>query len=132
MYLQPLLKYSCLCLIYIFYIDCINQIQFDKFANLIFKNALILVNDLYTCIIVSFKIWIINYIFRCVDDAVKFPGLETFPTSSYAVKQIISREIDLEKLRKRTHLAGLNYVTEEVNQFDDNEKNISTPKSSKG
>lgn len=72
------------------------------------------------------------YVYRCVDEAVKFPGLETFPSSSYAVKQIISREIELEKLRKRTPLADLNYATEEIDQFDDNEKNISTPKSVKG
>lgn len=78
-----------------------------------------------------FKSW--NYCgFRCVDEAVKFPGLETFPTSSYAVKQIISREIELEKLRKRMPLAELNYVNEEIDWFDEDEKNISTPKSNKG
>jgi len=70
--------------------------------------------------------------FRCVDDAVRFPGLETFPTSSYATKQLISREIELENLRKRMPPAELNNVTVEPDQFDENEKNVSTPKSVKG
>lgn len=68
----------------------------------------------------------------CVDDAVRFPGLDTFPTSSYATKQLISREIELENLRKRMPSAELNNVTVEPDQFDENEKNISTPKSVKG
>ncbi|XP_025199726.1 chromosome transmission fidelity protein 18 homolog [Melanaphis sacchari] len=68
----------------------------------------------------------------CVDDAVRFPGLETFPTSSYATKQLISREIELEKLRIRKPLAELNNTTVEMDQFDENEKNVSTPKSVKG
>lgn len=70
--------------------------------------------------------------FRCVDDAVRFPGLETFPTSSYATKQLISREIELENLRKRMPPAELNNVTVELDQFDENDKNVSTPKNVKG
>lgn len=70
--------------------------------------------------------------FRCVDDAVKFPGLETFPTSSYATKQLISREIELENLRKRMSHGQLNNITVEPDEFDENEKNISTPKAVKG
>ncbi|XP_060851143.1 chromosome transmission fidelity protein 18 homolog [Rhopalosiphum padi] len=68
----------------------------------------------------------------CVDDAVRFPGLESFPTSSYAIKQLISREIELEHLRKRMPPAELNNITVEPDQFDENEKNVSTPKSVKG
>ncbi|XP_026823474.1 chromosome transmission fidelity protein 18 homolog [Rhopalosiphum maidis] len=68
----------------------------------------------------------------CVDDAVRFPGLESFPTSSYAIKQLISREIELENLRKRMPPAELNNITVEPDQFDENEKNVSTPKSVKG
>jgi len=70
--------------------------------------------------------------FRCVDDAVKFPGLETFPTYSYATKQLISREIELEHMRKRMPPAELNNITVEHDQFDENEKNVSTPKNVKG
>lgn len=73
-----------------------------------------------------------NTLFRCIDEAVKFPGLETFPASSYATRQLISREIELEQLRKRMPSAELNNVAEEIDQFDENEKNISTPKSVKG
>ncbi|XP_015371775.1 PREDICTED: chromosome transmission fidelity protein 18 homolog [Diuraphis noxia] len=69
--------------------------------------------------------------FICVDDAVKFPGLETFPTSSYATKQLISREIELENLRKRMSHGQLNNITVEPDEFDENDKNISTPKAVK-
>jgi len=58
--------------------------------------------------------------------------LESFPTSSYAIKQLISREIELEHLRKRMPPAELNNITVEPDQFDENEKNVSTPKSVKG
>lgn len=70
--------------------------------------------------------------FRCVDDAVKFPGLETFPIYSYATKQLISREIELENLRKRMFHTQLNNITVEPDKFDENEKNVSTPKGVKG
>lgn len=68
----------------------------------------------------------------CVDDAVRFPGLETFSTSSYATKQLISREIELENLRKKMPPTELNNSTVEPEEFDENEKNVSTPKNLKG
>jgi len=58
--------------------------------------------------------------------------LETFPISSYATKQLISREIELENLRKRMPHAELNNTTVEPDEFDENEKSISTPKAVKG
>lgn len=70
--------------------------------------------------------------FSRIDEAVKFPGLETFPTPSYATKQLISREIDLEQLRRRMPPVELNNTIESVDKFDENEKNLSTPKSVKG
>lgn len=73
-----------------------------------------------------------NFDFRRIDEAVKFPGLETIPNCSYANKQLVSREIELEQLRRRMHQAESCNVTEEIDQFDENKKNISTPKSSKG
>lgn len=70
--------------------------------------------------------------FRCIDDAVKFPGLETFSNSNYATKQLISREIELEHLRKRMSHSELNNTTVKPDEFDENEKNVSTPKGVKG
>jgi len=58
--------------------------------------------------------------------------LETFPTSSYATKQLISREIELENLRKRMSYGELNKINVEPDEFDENEKNVSTPKGVKG
>jgi len=58
--------------------------------------------------------------------------LETFPASSYATKQLVSREIELENLRKRMLHGQLNNITVEPDEFDENEKNISTPKAVKG
>lgn len=69
---------------------------------------------------------------RCIDEAIKFPGLETFPTYSYATKQLIYREIELEQLRKKMPPALLNNIIEEIDQFNENENNIMTPKSIKG
>lgn len=68
----------------------------------------------------------------CIDETVKFPGLETFSTPSYVSKQIVSREIELEKMRKRMPPAELNNATAEIDKFDENEKSVSTPKSVKG
>ncbi|KAL4090783.1 hypothetical protein QTP88_025559 [Uroleucon formosanum] len=68
----------------------------------------------------------------CIDDAVKFPGLETFSNSNYATKQLISREIELEHLRKRMSHSELNNTTVKPDEFDENDKNVSTPKGVKG
>jgi len=68
----------------------------------------------------------------CVNEVVKFPGMETFLSSSYAIKQIISREIELEKFRKRMPPVELNNGTEEIDQINEHNKNINTPKSIKG
>jgi len=78
------------------------------------------------------QLTIFNTLFRPVDEIVKFPGLETFPASSYAIRQLISREIELKQLRNRMPVAEFNNVTKEVDQIDENEKNSSTPKSAKG
>jgi len=58
--------------------------------------------------------------------------METFLSSSYAIKQIISREIELEKFRKRMPPVELNNGTEEIDQINEQNKNINTPKSIKG
>ncbi|XP_050424390.1 chromosome transmission fidelity protein 18 homolog [Adelges cooleyi] len=65
-----------------------------------------------------------------VDDAVKFPGLETFPTLSYATKQLISREIDLEKMRKKMSLSVETGI-KGTDNIDENKTAVSTPKNKK-
>lgn len=73
-----------------------------------------------------------TYFIRFVDEAVKFPGLETFQTPCYATKQLISRAIEVEKMRKRMCPAEFNNVAEKTDQFDENDKKASTPKNNKG
>lgn len=75
---------------------------------------------------------VLNIFFSCIDEAVKFPGLETFPTPNYSTKQLISREIDLEQLRRRMPSVELNNTNEVIDKMNQNEKKISTPKSIKG
>lgn len=75
---------------------------------------------------------VLNLLFSCIDEAVKFPGLETFPTPNYSTKQLISREIDLEQLRRRMPSVELNNTNEVVDKMDENENKFSTPRSVKG
>ncbi|XP_050526164.1 chromosome transmission fidelity protein 18 homolog isoform X2 [Daktulosphaira vitifoliae] len=67
-----------------------------------------------------------------IDEAIKFPGLDSFPTISYATKQIISREIDIEKMRRRTCHIETDLELEKIINIDAKEKAVLTPKNQKG